>query len=74
MATANTVPCPKCGRPLAPAGELTVGDRIFPSYQCDECLMQVEMFGTRQEVALTFCVDAQGRPFDPATPDGKLPI
>ena len=75
----TTVPCPKCGRPLAPAGEVTVrippcGEQTFPTYQCDECLRTVQMFGEPVEIALTFCVDEQGRPFDPAEPDGKLTI
>jgi hypothetical protein len=37
-----------------------------PSYQCDECLQTVEMFGEKMEVALTFCIGPDGKPFDPA--------
>ena len=60
------VPCPKCSRQLAPAGVITFEDREIPTYQCDECLRTVEMFGEPVEIALTFCVDADGKPFDPA--------
>jgi hypothetical protein len=59
------VPCPKCNRLLQPAGVITFQGRRFPSYQCDECLKTVEMFGETIEIALTFCVGQDGNPFDP---------
>jgi hypothetical protein len=59
-------PCPRCGRPLPPAGVVNVDGAEFPVYQCGECLSAVEVLGERFESALTFAVDAQGRPFDPA--------
>jgi len=70
----DTFPCPKCGRKLPKSGEATVAGQSFPVFQCDECLAQVEMFGEPVEVALTFAVGRDGKPFDPATPDGSLPI
>ena len=71
---AQTLPCPKCGRRLQACGELTIGAEVFACYQCDECLVTVEMFGERHEAALSFCVGADGKAFDPAAPDGKLAL
>ena len=65
-------PCPKCGRSLRPSGELSVDGVAVPTYQCDECLVEVDFLGERTEQALTFAVDAHGRVFDPADPDGEL--
>jgi hypothetical protein len=70
--SAGPFPCPKCGRSLLPAGELTVGDRTFPTYQCDECVVSREVLGLTMDVALTFCVNEHGQAFDPAGPDGSL--
>jgi hypothetical protein len=67
-----STPCPKCGRPLEPSGTVTTGDRELPVYQCDECLVMTTLFGEPVETALTFCVGPDGKPFDPATPDGRL--
>jgi hypothetical protein len=61
----TTVPCPKCKRPVQPAGIITFQGKDIPSYQCDECVKKVEMFGEVVEVALTFCLDKKGNPFDP---------
>jgi hypothetical protein len=58
--------CPRCNRLLEAAGVITFQGREFPSYQCDECLKTVDLFGEKMQVALTFCVDDQGKPFDPA--------
>lgn len=44
----------------------------LPTFQCDECLMTFELGGERMEIALTFALDAAGKPFDPADPDGQL--
>lgn len=67
------VPCPKCGRPLSASGELTVGDSLgVPTYQCDECLVDVDFAGETLSVALTFAVGPDGQPFDPADPEGRL--
>jgi hypothetical protein len=62
-------PCPKCGRILDQSGETTVDDQTFPVFQCDECLENVYIGDTLFEVALTFALDKQGKPFDPASPD-----
>ena len=69
---AATVPCPKCGRQLASSGTLTVLDREFPIYQCDECLQVREALGIKLEGALTFAVNEAGQAFDPADPDTPL--
>lgn len=61
------MPCPKCGRLLVPSGELTIGDAVLPVYQCDECLLTRDVMGRPFELALTFTLDANGRPADPAT-------
>ena len=58
-------PCPKCGRLLEPAGVIDHPGGRLPTYQCDECLKTVEMFGETVEIALTFCVDKDGNAFDP---------
>jgi hypothetical protein len=44
----------------------------LPVYQCDECLVTREVLGVPLETALTFCVDENGRAFDPAAPDRPL--
>lgn len=69
-----SVKCPKCGRQLQASGEVEFEERTVPVYQCDECLVQTEMFGEPVEVALTFAVNAAGQPFDPASSDGKLKL
>jgi len=66
---AGTVACPKCGRPLAPSGELSAGDASAAVYQCEECTMTGDLLGESIEVALTFVLDAAGRPIDSATGD-----
>jgi hypothetical protein len=68
----KTCPCPKCNRTLVQSGELTVGEQTVPTFQCDECLMVIDFAGETMEVALTFALDADGQPFDPAAPDGRL--
>lgn len=65
------ISCPKCTRMLQQSGEVTIDEDTYPIYQCDECLVNDPTFG---EVALTFAIGRDGKPFDPATPDGSLPI
>lgn len=72
MASPKTFPCPKCGRSLKSSGELTVGDAVFPTFDCDECIMTVDVAGEPMELPLTFAVNSSGQPFDPADPDGRL--
>ena len=67
-------PCPKCGRRLERSGEIQFDGIAYPVFQCDECLVETEMFGEPIEVALTFAVNEDGRPFDPATDSGELSI
>jgi hypothetical protein len=64
--------CPKCGRSLEQSGELVVAGVVLATYQCDECLMNVDFGGEVIEVALTFCRRADGTLFDPADPEGQL--
>ena len=70
----DTFPCPECGRALLRSGAVAVEGADFPVFQCDECVVQTEMFGEPFEAALTFAVDAKGQPFDPASDDGQLPL
>jgi len=55
---------------LQQAGDATVGGKVFPVFQCDECLSEVKMFGEPVEVAYTFALDEAGNPFDPSA-DGE---
>ena len=68
-----TFPCPKCSRLLTQSGEAIVFDQYFPIFQCDNCLVRVELFGVMREITFTFALNEDGIPFDPATPDGSLP-
>jgi hypothetical protein len=68
----DTFPCPKCNRRLTRSGAVAVDGEEFPVFQCDECILETEMFGEPVETALTFAVDANGKPFDPASEDGEL--
>lgn len=54
-------PCPKCGRRLQQSGELVAEGRTYPSFQCDECIVEAVMFGEPIELALTFWLDEAGR-------------
>jgi hypothetical protein len=63
----KSVPCPKCGRMLKPSGELNVAGVTMLTYQCDECLRTIDFCGEKTEVALTFAVDKDDHPFDPAS-------
>jgi hypothetical protein len=68
----KTFPCPKCNRNLGASGVVTIGGKQLPTFQCDECLMKVNFDGEEMELALTFMLDENGQPFDPAAPDGRL--
>jgi hypothetical protein len=66
----RTAPCPKCGRRLRPSGLVSVdGEEGLPVYQCDECTTAGEVLGVKMETALTFCIDKNGRVFDPSELD-----
>jgi len=68
-------PCPKCGQVLKQSGEVCVNrSEILPTFQCDDCHVWVDVLGERMRLPLTFALDGQGTPFDPASPDGRLPI
>ena len=69
----ETFPCPKCGRTLNCSGSVTDAERgECAVFQCDECIVSREMFGEKFDTALTFCVDANARVFDPGADDGEL--
>jgi hypothetical protein len=62
----RTHPCPKCGRTLEQSGEVTAGGHgPFPVFQCDDCIVDADVFGETFPVAYTFALDEQGRVFDP---------
>lgn len=67
------VACPGCGREVRRSGVVSGDAGPLDVYQCDQCRAEVDMFGVKVEVALTFAVDEEGRAFDPASPDGELP-
>jgi hypothetical protein len=70
----DTFPCPKCRRTLHNSGEVEVAGQTYPVFQCDDCIVKVEMFGEPFDAALTFAVDGAGTPFDPASPGDTLPL
>ena len=61
--------CPKCGRVLAAAGELSLGEIAVAVYSCPECLTRATFAGERVELPLTFILGPGGRPVDLAHPD-----
>lgn len=68
------VHCPRCGRSLEASGVVTTDGRSFPVYQCDDCVVNAATDGGEPiPAALTFCVDENGKAFDPATSAGALP-
>lgn len=70
----KSFPCPKCGRALQQSGEAVVNGVSLPIFQCDECIVSTEFMGEPCELALTFAVGPDGKPFDPASPTGELLI
>jgi hypothetical protein len=61
----TTYHCPKCGALIESTGTITVDDTDCPLFQCDGCVVVKTIFGEPFPVALTFCVNATGQPFDP---------
>lgn len=72
--TSKSFPCPKCQRILQPEGVIEAFGEKWLSYQCPECIACVDFMGEKMELPLSFCIGKDGKPFDPATPDGSLPI
>jgi hypothetical protein len=68
---ADRFPCPKCNRLLQASGVLVVDGVELPTFQCDECIKTVNLFGKPFSSALTFAVK-DGEAFDPAESDGQL--
>lgn len=70
-----SIPCPKCTRILPQSGVADCDGESFAVYQCDECLVPVDLGGGEMfDAALTFCIGKDGKPFDPASPDSRLPL
>ena len=59
-------PCPRCKRPLTPAGTVEVEGVSVPYYQCDECVVPWVVEGQVFDAAYTFAIGRDGQPFDPA--------
>jgi hypothetical protein len=55
--------CPKCGRVLVQSGEALFDDLRLPVFQCDECLVEVDLLGEKTTGALTFTLDEDGHIF-----------
>ena len=62
----STFPCPKCGVILDRSGEIALGGRTLPVFQCDNCTIPWWFDGVTEEVAYTFALTPDGMPFDPA--------
>ena len=65
-------PCPKCGRRLQPCGVMTVNGIDMPTYQCDECIVPIDIGGEHFDGALTFCLGPDGKPFTTNSPGDGL--
>jgi hypothetical protein len=68
------VVCPKCGRRLPAAGELSVEDVAVPVYSCPECVTRATFAGEEVELPLTFILGPGGRPFDLAHPGDDIDL
>jgi len=66
--------CPKCGRILFQSGEALLEDVRLPVFQCDECMVEVDMLGEKTEAALTFTLDENGEILGAGEPQGYLGI
>jgi hypothetical protein len=69
-----SVNCPKCGRVLAADGEITFNGASIPIYQCPECITRTTFAGETVELPLTFIIGPDGKPMDPADPDGGIDL
>jgi hypothetical protein len=68
-----TFACPRCQRQLEQDGEIQFEGKTLPVFQCPSCLVTVDLAGEPFQTNLTFCVQ-DGVPFDPGSPDGRLPV
>ena len=66
--------CPKCGRILFQSGEALLEDVRLPVFQCDECMVEVDMLGEKTDAALTFTLDENGEILGAAEPQGHVGI
>jgi hypothetical protein len=70
--TQPTTDCPKCGRSLAPLGEVTFHNQPMPLYGCPECITRRRVKGKVVELPLTFLLTPHGHPIDPANANGEI--
>jgi hypothetical protein len=70
----ETVPCPKCKRPLAQVGEVVVNGHAYPVYQSDndDCAVPWTVGDSVFPTAYTFIIGPDGKPHDPAAPHDPL--
>jgi hypothetical protein len=66
------IPCPKCGRALPLA--IVFGGATIPVYCCPECVTRKEFTGERMELPLIFILGPDGKPCDPADPEGEIDL
>jgi hypothetical protein len=63
--TINVWHCPKCGKELRSVGTVKCDGESMPVFQCPVCVVRQDVFGEPFDVALTFAVNAAGKPVDP---------
>ena len=68
------IPCPKCGRALSADGEISFGSAATAVYSCPECVTRTDFLGEKMELPLTFIIGPDGKPCDPAAPDGAIDL
>ena len=68
------IACPKCGRRLPAAGELSLAHIAVAVYSCPECLTHATFAGEEVELPLTFILGPGGRPFDLAHPGAAIDL
>jgi hypothetical protein len=68
----RSVICPRCGRTLRPASEMTVECLTVPVYTCPECLIRGTLFGRFTKLPLTFARLHDGSLVDPT--DGQTEL
>lgn len=69
-----TFPCPKCSRPLPADGEIAFAGVTIPTYCCPERVTRRSFMGKPMELPLMFIVGPDGKPNDPADPDGAIDL
>jgi hypothetical protein len=57
--------CPRCSMELQASGSVEADGETMPVFQCERCVVRKPVFGELFDVALTFAVNAAGKPVDP---------